>query len=76
MLTACYILNRVPNKALKVTPYELWFKRKPNLNYFKVWGCRAIVRLPKPKIKKLGQKAIECIFLGYAEHSKDIDSLL
>jgi hypothetical protein len=35
-----------------------------------VWGCRAIVRLPKPKIRKLGQKAIECIFLGYAQHSK------
>ena len=46
------------------------FKRKPNLNYFKVWGCRAIVRLPEPKIKKLGQKAIECIFIGYADHSK------
>jgi hypothetical protein len=33
-------------------------------------GCKAIVRLLEPKIKKLGQKAIECIFLGYAEHSK------
>jgi hypothetical protein len=29
-----------------------------------------IVRLPKSKIKKLGQKAIKCIFLGYAQHSK------
>ncbi|KAL0373332.1 UNVERIFIED_CONTAM: Retrovirus-related Pol polyprotein from transposon TNT 1-94 [Sesamum radiatum] len=25
MLTACYLLNRVPNKRNKVTPYELWF---------------------------------------------------
>jgi hypothetical protein len=32
--------------------------------------CRAIVRLPKPKIKKLEQKGIECIFLGYAQHIK------
>ncbi|KAL0421119.1 UNVERIFIED_CONTAM: hypothetical protein Slati_3134800 [Sesamum latifolium] len=24
MLTACYLLNRVPNKRNKVTPYELW----------------------------------------------------
>ncbi|GKA14639.1 zinc finger, CCHC-type containing protein [Tanacetum coccineum] len=25
MLTACYLLNRVPNKNNKITPYELWF---------------------------------------------------
>ena len=36
MLTACYLLNRVPNKRNKTTPYELWFKRKPNLNYLRV----------------------------------------
>ena len=70
LLTACHILNRVPHKKTKMTPYELWKKRKPNLSYLKVWGCRAIVRLPEPKIKKLGQKAVECIFLGYAENSK------
>jgi hypothetical protein len=70
LVTACYILNRIPQKKSKVTLYELWKKRKLNLNYFKVWGCRAIVRLLEPKIRKLGQKAIECIFLGYAQHSK------
>ena len=52
VLTASYILNRVPHKKLNVTPYELWKKRKPNLGYLKVWGCRAIVKLPEPKIKK------------------------
>ncbi|GKF10715.1 hypothetical protein Tco_0048641, partial [Tanacetum coccineum] len=30
----------------------------------------AVVRLPDPKIKNLGEKGIECIFVGYAEHSK------
>nr|GEU45006.1 zinc finger, CCHC-type [Tanacetum cinerariifolium] len=25
MLTACYLLNRVPNKRNKTTPHELWF---------------------------------------------------
>ncbi|GJX89094.1 zinc finger, CCHC-type containing protein [Tanacetum coccineum] len=28
MLTACYLLNRVPNKRNMITPYELWTKRK------------------------------------------------
>lgn len=70
MLTTCYLLNRVPNKRNKVIPYELWTKRKPNLNYLKVWGCRAVVRLPDPMLKTLGERGIDCIFVGYAERSK------
>nr|GEV90079.1 zinc finger, CCHC-type [Tanacetum cinerariifolium] len=70
MLTACYLLNRVPNKRNRITPYKLWTKKKPNLNYLRVWGCRAVVRLSDPKLKTLGERGIECIFVGYAEHSK------
>ncbi|GJY91339.1 zinc finger, CCHC-type containing protein [Tanacetum coccineum] len=33
-------------------------------------ACRAVVRLPDPKRKPLGEKGIDCIFVGYAEHSK------
>nr|GEY52841.1 zinc finger, CCHC-type [Tanacetum cinerariifolium] len=32
-------------------------------------GCRGVVRLPDPKRKSLGEKGIDCIFVGYAEHS-------
>ncbi|GKB22455.1 zinc finger, CCHC-type containing protein [Tanacetum coccineum] len=70
MLTAFYLLNRVPNKRNRITPYELLTKRKPNLNYLRVWGCRAGVRLSDSKIKTLGERGIECIFVGYAKHSK------
>ncbi|GJW37935.1 zinc finger, CCHC-type containing protein [Tanacetum coccineum] len=70
MLTTCYLLNRVLNKRNMITPYELWTKRKPNLNYLKVWGYRAVVRLLDPKLKTLGERGIECIFVGYAKHSK------
>nr|GEZ93421.1 zinc finger, CCHC-type [Tanacetum cinerariifolium] len=34
-------------------------------------GCKAVVILPDPKLKTLGERGIECIFVGYAEHSKD-----
>ncbi|GJT17432.1 hypothetical protein Tco_0876138 [Tanacetum coccineum] len=40
------------------------------------WGpmslcCRrAVVRLPNPKLKTLGERGIECIFVRYVEHSK------
>ncbi|GKA08576.1 zinc finger, CCHC-type containing protein [Tanacetum coccineum] len=30
----------------------------------------AVVRLPDLKLKTLGERGIECIFVGYAEHSK------
>ncbi|CAM8929102.1 unnamed protein product [Rhodiola kirilowii] len=69
MLTACYLLNRVPNNISNLTPYEIWHWKKPSLAHVRVWGCRAVVRLPLPKIKTLGEKGVECIFIGYAQHS-------
>nr|GFC67280.1 zinc finger, CCHC-type [Tanacetum cinerariifolium] len=35
-----------------------------------VWGCRAAVRFLDLKLKTLGERGIECVFVGYAEHSK------
>nr|GEW15840.1 zinc finger, CCHC-type [Tanacetum cinerariifolium] len=63
-----------------------WFKTYESLNdgsilYMEnestalVHGCgcvdlRAAVRLPDPKLKTLGERGIECIFVRYAEHSR------
>ena len=52
LLTACYVHNRVPSKNIKVSPYELWNGRKPNLDYIKMWGCLAFYRVVDPKKKK------------------------
>ncbi|GKC62379.1 zinc finger, CCHC-type containing protein [Tanacetum coccineum] len=71
MLTTCYLLNRVPNKRNKTTPYDLWYKKRLNLSFLQVWGCRAVVRVSDPKKKTLGKKGIDCIFVGYAKHSKE-----
>ncbi|GJV52162.1 zinc finger, CCHC-type containing protein [Tanacetum coccineum] len=36
-----------------------------------LWGeAMAVVRLPDPKLKTLGERGIECIFVGYVKHSK------
>ncbi|GJZ14337.1 hypothetical protein Tco_0549567 [Tanacetum coccineum] len=40
------------------------------MNYLRVWGCRAVVRLLDLKLKTLGERCIKCIFVGYVEHSK------
>lgn len=39
ILSSCYILNRVTVKDNDKTPYELWKKRSPSLDFLKVWGC-------------------------------------
>ena len=39
LLIACHVHNRVLSKKIQSSPYELWNGRKPNLSYFKVWGC-------------------------------------
>nr|GEZ27728.1 hypothetical protein [Tanacetum cinerariifolium] len=44
-----------------------------NKKYFVTFiddASRAIVRLSDPKLKTLGERGIECIFIGYDEHSK------
>ena len=70
LLTACFVHNRITSKKFKVSPYELWKGRTPNLNFLKVWGCLAYYRVPDPKRTKLGPRGIKSIFVGYAENSK------
>ena len=69
--TAAYKRNRCPTTALKgCTPYEVWFKRKPNISNLKVFGCNAYVHIPKEKRQKLDAKSSKCIFIGYADQRK------
>ncbi|KAJ9558418.1 hypothetical protein OSB04_013032 [Centaurea solstitialis] len=66
LLTACHIHNRITSRVIPTSPYELWNRRKPDLDYFRVWGCVAYYRTPDPKRSKLGARAIKSIFIGYA----------
>jgi transposase InsO family protein len=34
--TAMRIINRVPSKSVRKTPYKLWTSTKPNINYYHV----------------------------------------
>ena len=44
--TKCYILNRVLIRPLtSKTPYELFKVVKPNIFYFRVFGCRCFVHV-------------------------------
>ena len=42
--TACHASNRVYlHRFLKKTPYELLIGRKPNISYFRVFGCKCYI---------------------------------
>ena len=69
--TSRYVINRVVNKnKLNKTPYELWKGRKPNISYFKVFGCKCFILNTKDNLGKFDAKSDEDIFLGYSQTSK------
>lgn len=55
----------------KKTPYELWKRRKNNVGYFHVFGCKFFVlNNNKDNLSKFDTKVDEGIFLGYPTSSK------
>jgi len=65
--TAAFTLNRAPSKSVEMTPYELWFGKKPKLSFLKVWGCDVYVKKLQPD--KLEPKAEKCVFIGYPKET-------
>lgn len=68
--TAVYLINRLPVVGAAKTPEELWSGVRPNLKYLKVFGCKAMMHIPKQRRNKFDPKSTECIMMGYSEHSK------
>lgn len=61
---AADIVNVLPNRTNgNRSPDEVWFGKKPNIEMFRVFGCKTMVMIPKEKRRKLDAKSIECIFL-------------
>ncbi|GJR93213.1 retrotransposon protein, putative, ty1-copia subclass [Tanacetum coccineum] len=67
--TATRILNMVPTKKVDKTPYELWYRKVPNLSYLKVYGCEDLVNRDMPD--KLQQRSVKYIFVGYPKETMD-----
>ena len=69
--TATYLINRLPSRSIiKKTPEDMWSGIKPNLENIRVFGCLAMVYIPKQKRKKLDAKSEAGIFIGYCENNK------
>nr|GFB18919.1 retrovirus-related Pol polyprotein from transposon TNT 1-94 [Tanacetum cinerariifolium] len=68
--TACFIQNRsIIHKRFDKTPYELMNKRKPNIKFFRVFGCRCYLLNDYEDVRKLKAKGDIGVFVGYSKES-------
>jgi len=63
LLTAAYILNRVPSKSVSSTLYELWNGVKPNLGYFHPWRYVVYIHNTSYEYGKLSPRGKICVFI-------------
>nr|GFC37170.1 retrovirus-related Pol polyprotein from transposon TNT 1-94 [Tanacetum cinerariifolium] len=68
--TTCFTQNRsIIHKHFDKTPYELMNKRKPNIKFFCVFGCRCYLFNDYEDVGKLKAKGDIGVFVGYSKES-------
>lgn len=66
ILTAVYLTNRsITNAVNNKTPYEMWYKSKPDLEHLRIFGSNAFVFVPQEKRSKFDDKSYRCLLVGY-----------
>ncbi len=63
--------NRMSNSQGTLTPFEQLTGTRPNISFFRVWGCPAQAHLEKRDHAKFTSKCIDVINLGPAMNTKD-----
>ncbi|MFS7934571.1 putative RNA-directed DNA polymerase [Helianthus anomalus] len=65
--TATYLINRMPSRTSShVSPFEHLLKRKPDLSFLRVFGCKCFPHLRPYNPHKMDFRSSPCIFLGYS----------
>ena len=69
--TACHASNRVYlHRFLGKTPYELLIGRKPNISYFRVFGCKCYIFKKRKHLGKFKSRCDVGFLVGYSINSK------
>jgi hypothetical protein len=69
--TVVFVLNRSFTRSVEGrTPHEAWYGRKPDVQFLRVFGCRAHVKITRPNLTKLEDRSTPAVFLGYEPGSK------
>nr|GEW58907.1 hypothetical protein [Tanacetum cinerariifolium] len=67
---ACFTQNHlIIHKRFDKTPYELMNKRKPNIKFFRVFGCKCYLLNDYEDVRKLKEKGDIRVFVGYLKES-------
>ncbi|GJZ11404.1 retrovirus-related pol polyprotein from transposon TNT 1-94 [Tanacetum coccineum] len=67
---ACFTQNRsIIHKSFDKTPYEIINKRKSNIKFFHVFGCRCYLLNDSDDVGKLNAKGDIGVFVGYSKES-------
>lgn len=66
VLTATHLINRIPSPLLgNQSPYEKLYKKSPDYNSFRVFGCLAFASTLPNHRNKFQPRAKACVFIGY-----------
>lgn len=67
---AGWILNRVVRDTKKGSPFEQWWRKRPDLSTLRRFGCVGWVMNTRPNLPKLQSKAKKMMFIGFTDGVK------
>nr|GFC45020.1 retrovirus-related Pol polyprotein from transposon TNT 1-94 [Tanacetum cinerariifolium] len=71
ILTASYVINRLPSKVIKnKTTFELIWNKEPDYGFLKVFGCLVYFKNTDTKGDKFDERGKPGVFLGYPPGTK------
>ena len=71
MNTVVYLLNHSLTQSLQsLTPYEAWIGKKPSVEHLQVFGSIVQMKCTKVPQKKLEDRSIPMVFIGYEVGTK------
>lgn len=65
-----YIQNRCLSRKRQLTPFELWYGKKPNISNLRIFSSIAYVYIPEDSRQKLDAKALKRIYVGECDTQK------
>ncbi|CEG41897.1 copia-like retrotransposable [Plasmopara halstedii] len=73
VVTAADVRNTILSAGQIKSPYEQLYKRRPQYERMRIFGCVAYALVHKSKRSKLEDTAVKCFSLGISQNRRDTD---